>query len=361
MRDGTRRGPRPGGEARPARRLARVGAAATALALVAGVLGGPAGATLAVQEERLAGPDRYATARVVAESTFESAPVALLAHGRSFADALSANYVSGGLGAPLFLTETGALPAGVLGALDGLGTTRVIIVGGTGVISEAVEAELLDSGLLVSRISGANRYETSRQVAATFASNAIGDLDGGRGAIVATGEGFADALAVAPLSGSARVPIVLTTFAGLHPVARAALEEHGIERVLVVGGPAAVSAGVVSEIEAMGIGVRRLAGATRQATSLAVAEYAAEELDYAMDRVLLARGDQFADALAAGTRGGWLRAPVVLVRSRDELGQPVWDHLRANVDTLTRVDVLGGTGVISDEVADDAVTAARGR
>lgn len=51
----------------------------------------------------------------------------------------------------------------------------------------------------------------------------------------------------------------------------------------------------------------------------------------------------------------------MLVCGRDEPGQPVWDYLRANVDTLTRVDVLGSVGVISEAVADDALTAARGR
>lgn len=334
---------------------------AVALAGLLGVTSLPAGATLAARSNRLAGDDRYGTAMRVAEATFESAPIALLANGLSYADALSANYLSGGFVAPLLLTGTEALPPGTVSTLQGLGTERVLIVGGTAVVSDAVEQELERNGLLVNRISGADRYETSRLVARTFASSSIGTLDGGRAAIVATGQGFADALAAAPLSASRGVPIVLTPQDGLHDESRLALQEHDIVRVVVVGGPVAVSEAVIAQIRAMGIGVRRIAGASRYETALDIATFASEELDYAMDRVLLSRGDSFADAVAAGTRGGRMRAPLLLVAAKDVLGEDVRDFIGSHVDTLSRVDVFGGTGVITREVEDDAVAAAQGR
>lgn len=336
-----------------------VGVVLGATAVLAAVV--PAEATLTASSNRIAGPDRYATAALVAEATFEQAPVALLANGRSYADGLSASYLSGGLAAPLLLTEVDALPDGVIDAFGRLGTERVVIVGGSGAVSDGVVASLEARGLQVSRISGSNRYATAREVAGSFATSSIGQIDGGRAAIVATGEGFADALAVAPLGSSSGVPILLTTSASLHSDTRAGLEELGIQRVLVVGGPVAVSAAVESSIISLGIGVRRIAGATRQETAMAVASFATEHLGYAMDRVLLARGDQFADALAAGTRGGRLRAPVLLVTGHEVLGDDLRRFLKEHVETLTTVDVLGGIDTISEAVADDAEEAARGR
>jgi putative cell wall-binding protein len=321
----------------------------------------PAEATLSAKSNRLAGTDRFTTAMQVAEATFDDAPVALLTDGGSYADGLSASYISGGLGAPMLLTDTDALPPRTIETLRRLGTQSVIVVGGFGVVSEAVEQDLESQGLVVNRISGNSRYETARLVAGTFASDSIGSIDGGRAAIVATGEGFADAMAIAPLSSSSGIPIVLTPRATLHPEARATLQEHDIKQVVVVGGSAAVSDAVVTQIKAMGIGVRRIAGPTRQDTALAIASFAAANLGYAMDRVLLARGDQFADALSAGTRGGRLRAPVLLVAGPRAIGDNVRAFLSEHVETLATVDVLGGEGVISEAVAEDAVQAARGR
>lgn len=344
-------------------RQRRVRSAALAAVTVVGALAlavPGAGATLAAEARRIAGPDRYATARAVAEATFDEAPTVILANGRSYADALSANYLSGGLGAPLLLTEATELPAGTLDTLAELRAVRVVIVGGASAVSEDVVAALREGGFEVGRTSGGDRYETARRVAQTFARSSIGSVDGGRAAIVATGEGFADALTVAPISSARGVPILLTTPRTLHEATRAALAELQIQRVLVVGGAAAVNDEVVREIEATGIRVRRLAGATRQETAVAVGTFAAESLEFAMDRALVARGDQFADALAAGTRGGRLRAPIVLVQGPDDLGDVARAFLRAHVDSLVAVEVMGGERVLARPVVDDALQAARG-
>jgi hypothetical protein len=68
------------------------------------------------------------------------------------------------------------------------------------------------------------------------------------------------------------------------------------EQVYVVGGPAAVSDNVLAEIRAMGLTVNRIAGPNRQATAIALFEFAAQKFNWKATHVNLARGDNWPDA-----------------------------------------------------------------
>jgi lactocepin len=334
-------------------------ATAAAVALTVGAAG-TAGATSTATANRLSGADRFLTARAIAEATYDSATVAILVSGRSPADALASAYLSGASDAPLLLTEPDQLPAGIIDTLNNLGVQGVTVIGGTAAVSDHVLQQLRDNDFTVDRLAGVDRYETAQKVAELLPPEAIGNFSAGRAAIIATGDGFADALAAGPMSASQVVPILLTESGSLNAHAASALDTLGIEQALIVGGTAAVSKAVSDEIKAMGIDVRRIAGATRQATAHAVAVVETGELNYPVTSVELARGDDFADALAGGTRGGKIFAPILLTQSRDELGSEARDFITARVESIGKVDVLGGTGVISDAVANDAVAAARG-
>jgi putative cell wall-binding protein len=334
-----------------------------AAAIAGALLLGSAGVASATEDavaNRLAGPDRYVTARAISTSTF-SAPetVAIIAGGESYADALPAAYLAGAEDSPMFLTPPGALPAGLLDTLDDLKVEGVQIVGGTSAVSEHVVSQLEDHGLAVDRLAGTDRYETARKIAELLPPEAVGTFGAGRAAIVVSGESFADALAAGPLSASNGFPILLTNPGGLHNQAVAALKSLAIKQVLIVGGTGAVSTSGEDQIKALGIAVRRVAGASRQATAVAVAEVARGELQYPLDRVELARGDGFVDALVGGVRGGKVLAPVLLTAG-DALGSDARDFIKANTATVKFVDVLGGSGAVSAAVAADAVAAAKG-
>ena len=77
-----------------------------------------------------------------------------------------------------------------------------------------------------------------------------------------------------------------------------------LEQVVVVGGPGAVSEQVVRDVQALGLSVRRLAGADRQETAVEVFEFAEQEFGWTLEHVNLARGDGYADALAAAPHAG---------------------------------------------------------
>jgi hypothetical protein len=97
--------------------------------------------------------------------------VVYLATGVNFPDALGAAATAAlGLG-PVLLVQQNAVPGETLAELNRLQPPRIVIVGGTAVISAAVQTQLegLGWGPTVTRIAGANRYATAAALsAATF-------------------------------------------------------------------------------------------------------------------------------------------------------------------------------------------------
>lgn len=328
-------------------------------------VGRDAGAAAGFAFTRLEGDDRFETARVVAERTFASASTAVVARADDFPDALAANYLAGVSRAPILLTLFDQVPPPTLAALADLGTKNVTLVGGEAAISEAVRSQLESTpstnpaggNLGVSRIAGHTRYGTA--AAAATSGGPVGSIGEKRAALVATGEKPADALAGGALSYGRNLPTLLTTPGALAPEAADALAVLGIEQVLLLGGPAAVGEGVRAEIEARGIGVMRLAGPDRTATAAVVANFALGALGFKAGHVNLARGDEFADALASGPHGGTDGpAPMLLTESPDSLGAATADWLRAHASTLQDGHLLGGSSAVSDGVQTAAENAA---
>lgn len=333
----------------------------TAIAVfsVAMTVAATAGATTDASSARLAGANRFETAQMVTTETFDAANVALLVNGMNYPDALAASYLAGITGSPVLLTDPTALSAGILETLEGLGATGVYAIGGEAAISSAVLAELQAAGYVVDRIAGENRFSTARQVAELAGPDPIGDFMAGDAAIVVNGLGFADALTAGPMAAAQGLPILLTTPEALHPDAENALLNLDIEQVLIVGGTAAVSDDVFRRIFSLGIDVRRIAGASRQETAARVANVAVGELLFPADRVLLARPDNPADALAGGIRGGTVLAPILLTESVDRLGAAGTNFIRDNKATIATVEALGGTASVGDAALDAAVEVAR--
>jgi len=60
--------------------------------------------------DRIAGPNRYATAAAVSKSTFDSSGVIFIATGENFPDALAGGPVAGQLGGPILLVQKDAVP-----------------------------------------------------------------------------------------------------------------------------------------------------------------------------------------------------------------------------------------------------------
>ena len=335
---------------------------------------------------RLSGADRYDTAARVYSAAFGcgegGVQGVVLARGDAFADALAGSYLAGTLDTGVLLTGTTSVPAPTLQALRSSGARTVHLLGGTSAISEAVADQLARTPsygcdgtagepLRVVRLAGSNRFDTARRTAESAGAAAVGTAELGTGlrrtAVLASGLGFADALAAGPLSYAGAVepsrgsgggfPTLLTSSGSLSPEAESALRSLGIEQVLVPGGESVVSAAVASQVSAMGIRVVRLAGANRSETAALVAGLAVERLGFERATVTLARGDAFADALAGAAYAGESAVPLLLTAGPTTLGPATRSYLHAGSGRTTGVTAFGGDGAISARTLAEAVSA----
>lgn len=330
---------------------------------------GPGNAAFAL--DRFAGADRYATAALLATGSYDTAATVLLANGQSddpstardedhFPDALAGAYLAGFRAGPTLLATETALPAATRDALVELEAENVVILGGTSAISQDVQDQLAADGYTVTRLGGTSRYDTAAAIATAPPVDYVGeDASGRRTAVVASGEGFADALVAGPLGYEAKFPVLITAKAGLSPQTADALEALEIENVLIPGGTAAVSAETEAQIKALGITVRRFAGQNRSETATLVAAYAYDSLGFDRTHVELALGLRFPDALAGGPHAGLERAPILLTASVDSLGAATEAFLRNRAGALQDGDILGGTSAVSQAAEDQAERAVR--
>ena len=93
--------------------------------------------------ERWAGADRYAASATISAESFEPrVPVAFVAFGEVFSDALSGAPVAGKLGGPLLLVRGASIPPEIATELRRLEPKRIVVLGGTASVSTSVETEL---------------------------------------------------------------------------------------------------------------------------------------------------------------------------------------------------------------------------
>ena len=314
-----------------------------------------------VTAARVKGVQRFETAARIASLTYDDVDVAVLVTGLDFPDALAGSYAAGLLAGPILLTEGDSVPPSTLETLADLTVDTVVILGGTGVINEEVEQSLADNGYATQRIAGETRYHTAAEVARRYGGpeSPTQLLEGDRTAILASGERFPDALAAGPLAAKAHLPLLLTPHGRTVPVVGQTLAELGIQRILVIGGSAAVSPEVVQTYRNQGYTVERLAGATRGDTATVVADHAIGRfIGFSPSLLLLARGDAFPDALAASVHGAMSGAPIVLSATPHTLGGATEGWLAARCPDIDVLRALGGAGAVAPSTLDSAVSAA---
>ena len=151
---------------------------------------------------RIAGYDRYETSYQLANSLSSSSTV-VIASGESYPDALSISSFAANKGWPILLTTKDVLPQVMKNYLSEKKPSKVYIIGGTGVISDNVKSQI--SGILpqvsIERLAGQDRFDTNAIIAQTFKPSPSTIY-------VATGYGFADALAGSSLAAKNGDPIM---------------------------------------------------------------------------------------------------------------------------------------------------------
>ena len=150
------------------------------------------------------------------------------------------------------------------------------------------------SSSFVDSYSGDTRFDTASMQALTAYSSS-------EYVIVVGDGGWPDALSATGLAGILQCPILLTQRDSLSDQAASAILRLGAKRAVVLGGDMVISGGVVSDLQGMGLDVRRLAGETRQDTQMLVYEYGREApagRTWSSDTVAFASGARFHDALS---------------------------------------------------------------
>jgi putative cell wall-binding protein len=165
-----------------------------------------------------------------------------------------------------------------------------------------------------------------------------------------TGEKFPDALAAGAAAGLAGGPVLLTRTASLPAPTANELKRLAPQRVVVVGGPAAVSDTVIEAVRTLlsGTPVDRVWGEDRFATAaqLSQATYTATG-----GTVYVGSGLGFTEILAASAVAGRDKVPLLLVPGTGTgAGLPLSMAVELQRLNPRRVVVLGGVTLVSDAV-----------
>ncbi|MEY9907037.1 hypothetical protein ABIA35_003262 [Catenulispora sp. MAP12-49] len=206
---------------------------------------------------------------------------------------------------------------------------------------------------IVHRIAGSDRYATS--IAASQARwGAAANLDGApagdqaQAVVLARGDAFPDALAGVPLATYKHGPLLLTDPNALPDATlqeiRRVLPADGKHTIYILGGQSAVSPTIEAHLKVLGYNVVRYGGTDRAATALQIVHLG---LGDPAD-IILATGDDFADALAAGpvasdgaeTVNG--KPAAILLSGKSATGDAFTDPATAAYITA-RVNANGGT------------------
>jgi putative cell wall-binding protein len=198
-----------------------------------------------------------------------------------------------------------------------------------------------DSGAVVSRIAGENRWDTA-------AKTAVAQFGTSEEVIIARGDdtgNYADGLAASYLAKVKDAPILLTNTNSLPQQTAAAITTLNAKKAYVLGGELAISPAVVDKLKDLGLTVERIKGkedTSRVGTAAEIARMGGK-----VDTALLVSGNAPADSLIAGPVAYNNSYPVLLVNK-----DSVPSETAKVIDELgiENIHVVGGKLVVSDAV-----------
>ncbi|HWU47834.1 MAG TPA: cell wall-binding repeat-containing protein [Humibacter sp.] len=187
---------------------------------------------------RVAGADRYATARALVSLGFpHGAQVGYFATGANFPDALSASAAAAAHGDPLILVNgsKSSLDTATSALIQKLGMAQAKIAGGTAVVSSGIQSFLTTrfGASHVQRFAGTDRYDTSVLISRdAFTSSSS--------AYLATGANFPDALAGAATAGRQGSPLITVRGSCISQEDGDELDRLGMSTAHLLGGVGAL-------------------------------------------------------------------------------------------------------------------------
>nr|WP_293700465.1 cell wall-binding repeat-containing protein [uncultured Peptostreptococcus sp.] len=192
--------------------------------------------------ERIAGVDRYGTSEMVAKRVVGitgKKNTAVVASGQVFPDALSVGTFASREGYPILLVKKDSVPSQIQNTIRDLDINKTYIAGGLNTISKSTEGKLPN---VVERMAGNTRYETSVAIAKS-------KFGASKEAYVASGEEFADALVISPVSGKYNRPTLLvSTKATNNGPVRSHIKDSNISKLTAIGGQRYVTSSIIDSL-----------------------------------------------------------------------------------------------------------------
>ncbi|MCQ6278661.1 cell wall-binding repeat-containing protein [Bacillus sp. EB600] len=185
------------------------------------------------------------------------------------------------------------------------------------------------------RISGADRFETA------VAISKQGWANGADTVVLARGYDFPDALAGTPLAYQLDAPLLLTRDQSLTATTKAEVQRLNAKKVILLGSSDAISQGVETELNGMGLTVSRIGGKDRFETAAQIAD----DLSNKGNTAILTFGFNFPDALTIAPYAAKMGYPIFLSRTA-ELPEATKNTLKNYDHTI----VVGSEDVISDQI-----------
>lgn len=288
---------------------------------------------------RISGQDRYGTSFAVADELHKQTGAfdnVVVAFGGNFPDALSGGYLSKVKRAPLILidpNQESKVLSYIKSNMKSNGT--VYLLGGTGVVSSNFEAALKSQGNKVKRLAGQGRYDTNLEILKEA-------VKPGEEILVASGANYPDSL-----SGSAVGKGMLLVGKTLTDAQKNWIKSNNTKKFYILGGDAAVSPAVESELKTMGT-VERIGGANRYDTSRKVADRFFPKAK----KVALVSGKNFPDGLSGAPIAMVNNAPIILVAD-GSASDYAKDYVVRN--EVTTSITIGGTGAVSVNIVNNVM------
>lgn len=256
------------------------------------------------------GETRFETAVELSKSKFKTSDSVVLINRNSIFDGISATPLAAAIKAPILYTEAGYLQDSTKNEIARLKPSTVIIIGGTGVVTNNVVNEIESMGInSVKRLGGATRYDTALEVAKYIDTNCYDVSE----VFVVNGNADADAMSVGAVGGMNKMPILLTKKDKIPDNTYNWLANEQLTNGYIIGGTGIVSNNVLNTLNSitkLDIRSKRVGGADRQETNALIID---RFYPKNVNAVYAARSHILFDALAVGPIAAIDKSPVVLI------------------------------------------------
>ena len=288
--------------------------------------------------KRISGVDREQTAIEVSKKMFKDGTnKVVLANKNNYSDVLTAAPFAKANNASLLYISSNSISKEVMSEIARLKAKEITIIGGEKSVNEGLKKELEKRNFKVDRLSGADRYKTSAQIAAKLIDGKTTTLE------IASGENYADALSLNNAAEKDKAPILLVRVNAIDKSVEDVIKSSKASLINIAGGEKSVSENTKANIKKISNAtVNRMGGADRYETSILLAKYSG-----AKEVVVVASGENFADALVAAPFSAKQKGAILLT-NKDKLGQNAEQFIK---DTkFNKSYVIGGEKSVSEDV-----------